>query len=146
VLLDSMICVTVPQKGCCSSHESIVSTSSLVTAPPSTLGGEMELRLGFLHGGDSLNISDVATRLCLCILNMCTFSTKVHSCGHYTKELTTPCNTAKTSKTACDSGSEDSKTTLTWCYKVGCDKKPGIRREGPGTLGPKSYSVSQVTC
>ncbi|KAF2191721.1 hypothetical protein K469DRAFT_555312 [Zopfia rhizophila CBS 207.26] len=63
---------------------------------------------------------------------MCTFLTRVHSCGHYVKTLSLPCDNAKKSKEVCDSGSEDSKTTGGLCYLFGCDRKPGIRREGPG--------------
>ncbi|KAF2195588.1 hypothetical protein K469DRAFT_545995 [Zopfia rhizophila CBS 207.26] len=62
---------------------------------------------------------------------MCTFLTRIHSCGHYTKTLKAPCDNAKKSQEVCRSGSEDSKTTGGLCYLSGCDKKPGICREGP---------------
>lgn len=63
---------------------------------------------------------------------MCLYLTRVHSCGHYIKSLQEACNEAKNAKKVCDGGSEDSKTTGGLCYLPGCDKKPGIRREGPG--------------
>ncbi|ORX95373.1 hypothetical protein BCR34DRAFT_199168 [Clohesyomyces aquaticus] len=69
---------------------------------------------------------------------MCTFLTRVHSCGHYTKTLSKPCEDAKKSQKVCSSGSEDSKTTGGLCYLGGCDMKPNVRREGPGKLGPRT--------
>jgi uncharacterized protein with von Willebrand factor type A (vWA) domain len=65
---------------------------------------------------------------------MCKYLTRVHSCGHYTKTLEELCKEAKKAKKVCDSGSEESKTTGGLCYLPGCDKKPGIRREGPGKI------------
>lgn len=63
---------------------------------------------------------------------MCMFKTRVFTCGHYEKTLKMPCETAKEKKEVCDSGSEDSQTTGVWCYRDGCDKESGLRREGPG--------------
>jgi len=79
---------------------------------------------------------------------MCTWLTRVHSCGHYTKTLQAPCEEASKAKKVCDSGSEDSKTTGGLCYLPGCDKKPGIRREGPGKTyqsSPKSLRLRNQT-
>ncbi|KAF2785786.1 hypothetical protein K505DRAFT_261337, partial [Melanomma pulvis-pyrius CBS 109.77] len=50
----------------------------------------------------------------------------------YTKTLSMPCNNARRSQNVCESGSEDSKTTGGLCFISGCDKRPGIHREGPG--------------
>jgi hypothetical protein len=63
---------------------------------------------------------------------MCTYKTRVFTCGHYKKTLKTPCQSAKDSKTPCNSGSEDSNTTGSFCYESGCDKEAGGRRDGPG--------------
>lgn len=63
---------------------------------------------------------------------MCTFTTRVHRCGHYTKSLSTPCESAKKKKEACDGDSGNSSTTGGWCSFSGCDKKAGGHREGPG--------------
>ncbi|KAF2788694.1 hypothetical protein K505DRAFT_328766 [Melanomma pulvis-pyrius CBS 109.77] len=68
---------------------------------------------------------------------MCTFRTRVHRCGHYTKTLKSPCEDSKKSQDVCTSGSEDSQTTGGWCYLDGCDMKPNVLREGPGKLGPR---------
>jgi len=43
---------------------------------------------------------------------MCTFLTRVHSCGHYVKTLLLPCDNAKKSKVVCGSGSEDYRGSL----------------------------------
>ncbi|CRK15420.1 hypothetical protein BN1723_003974 [Verticillium longisporum] len=64
---------------------------------------------------------------------MCTFGTRVFTCGHYKKALDSPCGDAKTAKQVCDSGSEYSSTTGAWCDLPGCDKKAQGKREGPGS-------------
>jgi len=63
---------------------------------------------------------------------MCTYDSRVFRCGHYRKTLMSPCKDAKKKKEACDGGSETASTTGGWCRQLGCDKKPGIKREGPG--------------
>lgn len=73
---------------------------------------------------------------------MCKWLTRVHSCGHYTKTIQEPCNDAKKIKKVCDYGSEESKTTGGLCYLPGCDKKPGVRREGPGKRYQRSPNHS----
>lgn len=64
---------------------------------------------------------------------MCTFTTRVSRCGHYTKSLSTPCSDAKKKKEVCDGGSEVSSTTGGWCFLGGCDKEPNMMRDGPGS-------------
>jgi len=61
-----------------------------------------------------------------------------------TKTLYSPCKTAKEKKEACESGSETSRTTNQWCYKDGCDKKAGLRREGPGDIVDGGFDNSEV--
>lgn len=67
---------------------------------------------------------------------MCQYRVRVHNCGHYDKTLKTACAPAKRTKKVCTPGSlEDASTSgLAWCGIHGCDKKPGLRREGPGQL------------
>ena len=67
---------------------------------------------------------------------MCTFTLRVHSCGHYKKSLKMPCDDAKKKKEVCDSGSEDSSTTGMFCYFTDCDGEAGGVREGPGNEVP----------
>jgi len=62
---------------------------------------------------------------------MCLFQTRVSRCGHYTKILVNPCKEAKEKEEVCESGSEDSSTTGGFCFIEGCDKKPGLIRDGP---------------
>lgn len=59
-------------------------------------------------------------------------------CGHYHKTLKGPCKDAKRRKTVCESGTlEDASTSgAPHCGIAGCDRKAGLKREGPGkTLG-----------
>ncbi|KAL3459611.1 hypothetical protein BJX64DRAFT_200654 [Aspergillus heterothallicus] len=65
---------------------------------------------------------------------MCSFTVRVHNCGHYRKTLKKPCGDAKRDKKLCRSGNtEDASTTGTpHCGIAGCDKKAGLKREGPG--------------
>ena len=63
---------------------------------------------------------------------MCKFRTRVFACGYYKKSLKISYDLTKEKKVVCDSGSEDSNITGTWCYQDGCDKKAGILREGLG--------------
>jgi hypothetical protein len=89
---------------------------------------------------------DTASGLLSLVGNMCKFQTRVHSCGHYEKTLLQPCEDAKKAEEPCSSGSEDSKTTGGLCYISGCDKKPGLCREGPGKLIllPDIMAVSKI--
>ncbi|KAL5332509.1 hypothetical protein BJX70DRAFT_129018 [Aspergillus crustosus] len=65
---------------------------------------------------------------------MCSFTVRVHNCGHYRKTLKQPCGPAKQDKKLCHSGNtEDASTTGTsHCGIAGCDKKAGLKQEGPG--------------
>lgn len=66
---------------------------------------------------------------------MCSFRVRVHNCGHYHKTLKRLCRDAKSKKKVCESGTtEDASTSGTpHCGLHGCDQKPQLKREGPGS-------------
>lgn len=66
---------------------------------------------------------------------MCSFRVRVHNCGHYHKSLKHPCSEAKSRKEVCERvTTEDASTSGSpHCGIIGCDKKPNLKREGPGT-------------
>ncbi|KAK4131104.1 hypothetical protein BT67DRAFT_409634 [Trichocladium antarcticum] len=75
---------------------------------------------------------------------MCTFTLRVYSCGHYKKSLSKPCNDAKEKEEACDSGSDVSSTTGTFCYFTAWDGEAGGAREGPGNRTDGGFDASGV--
>ncbi|KAL4915064.1 hypothetical protein BDW62DRAFT_213022 [Aspergillus aurantiobrunneus] len=77
---------------------------------------------------------------------MCRFTVRIHNCGHYRKALSQPCKDAKRDKKVCRSGNtEDASTTGTaHCGIYGCDKKAGLKREGPGARTDGGFDEDDV--
>lgn len=81
---------------------------------------------GYLPQQRSLNMP--------CTDGTCIIHERVHNCGHYEKSLEKACKEAKKKQRVCEAGTTTvSKTTgLKGCSLPNCDKKAGIKRDGPG--------------
>ncbi|KAJ5500608.1 hypothetical protein N7453_009659 [Penicillium expansum] len=66
---------------------------------------------------------------------MCNVVVRVYKCGHYVATLMgDPCGDAVKDGQICDPPKVTTQsTTGTFCNKAGCDKKAGLKREGPNT-------------
>lgn len=65
---------------------------------------------------------------------MCYIVVRVHRCGHYTSTLLgDPCEAAVKDGMICDPPKVTNQSSSgAFCGQPGCDKKPGLKREGPG--------------
>ncbi|PYI25429.1 hypothetical protein BP00DRAFT_490915 [Aspergillus indologenus CBS 114.80] len=77
---------------------------------------------------------------------MCSFTVRVHNCGHYRKTLKQPYKNAKRERLLCySSNTEDASTTGTpHCGIAGCDKKSDLKREGPGARTDGGFDEDDV--
>ncbi|KAJ5844840.1 hypothetical protein N7534_008509 [Penicillium rubens] len=77
---------------------------------------------------------------------MCSYSIRVDNCGHYHKKLKQPCKPAKAKKEPCMPGTgEDASTSGTpSCGISGCDKKPALKREGPGARTDGGFDEDDI--